>query len=244
MFIETKPGVFQSPLLDSQQGVIHAYTSRFLGDMRYVPPRHKLKMLLNATKLRLVGAEQVHGVDIGIVTRDYFGKTIPKVDGLVYQQADQTERPLLGVITADCVPLLFVDAHAGVIGAAHAGWKGTLYGIAKNMVEKMVSLGAKPADTFVAMGAHIRSCCYNVEPDRAKSFHDSFNDEGVAFLRNSYWYVDLERANKLTLLTSGIVPEHIDSGGLCTSDNSHIFYSYRNSSTQQYGEQIAVIGLM
>src|ERR1700733_11157450 len=99
--------------------------------------RTKVAAGLGVTEDHLVSGYQVHGTDVAVVREPLAER--PKVDGLV------TDRPgfALGVLTADCGPILFVDGKVGVIGACHAGWKGALHGIASCTVEAMEKLGAR-----------------------------------------------------------------------------------------------------
>ena len=83
---------------------------------------------------------------------------------------------MLGAFAADCIPLLFADPVARVIGAAHAGWRGTVGGVAKNVVARMVELGARPDDIRVALGPIIGACCFEVGPEVVAQFREAFGD--------------------------------------------------------------------
>jgi polyphenol oxidase len=243
MFAQTKPGILQSQLLNSDERIVHAYTTRFLGDMRTNEPRAHLKTLLGVASFRTVGAKQVHGTDIHVVTEEDFGKTVHQVDGLVAAQNELSQQVLLGVITADCVPILFADPKKRIIGAAHSGWRGTLGRIGKHMIDAMQSLGSYAGDIVVGIGPHIGPCCYDVPIDRAQSFIAVFEDASVVSRRDGQLYLNLSLAVKETLRERGIRASHIDVSELCTASNPHVLYSYRNPQHQSYGEQIAVIGV-
>lgn len=243
MLSETKPGILQSSLLNAHGRIIHAYTTRFLGDMRTTEARAHLKTLLGASSFHTVAAKQVHGTDVHIVTKHDFGKTVHEVDGLVAAQNELSERVLLGVITADCVPILFVDKKRSIVGAAHSGWRGTLGQIGKHTIEAMQSLGSDPKDIVVGIGPHIGPCCYAVPVDRADLFVSAFDTTPVVSHRDGRSYLNLAAAVKQTVLAHGVLPEHIDQSEICTASNPHVFYSYRNTPNQSYGEQIAVIGV-
>lgn len=242
MFAQTKPGILQSQLLSFDERIVHAYTTRFLGDMRTNEPRAHLKTLLDVASFFTVGAKQVHGADIHIVREEDFGKTVQGVDGLVAAQNELSQHVLLGVITADCVPILFADVKQGIVGAAHSGWRGTLGRIGKHTIDAMRSLGSEPKDIMVGIGPHIGPCCYDVQGDRAQVFTTAF-DAAVVSHRDGRSYLDLAEAVKQTVLACGVLPEHIDHSEACTASNPHVFYSYRNKGLQPYGEQIAVIGV-
>ena len=108
---------------------------------------------------RLVGLYQVHSARCVTVTEPWDDAHRPEADALV------TDRPglLLGVLTADCAPVLFADSEAGVIGAAHAGWKGALGGVTDATIEAMVALGAKPGRIAAAIGPCIAQGSYEVD---------------------------------------------------------------------------------
>lgn len=242
MLTETKPAVYQSELLNRIPGVIHGFSTRKLGDMRQVAPRHVLKNALGLSRCWLVGAEQIHKNDVHIITPVDYGLTVPEVDGLVTSQHARAQRVALGIITADCVPLLFVDPEARVIAAAHAGWKGTRDTIASNVIRKMVQTGAKPENIRVVFGPHIGPCCYTVGEDRALIFQEHFRSKDVVLKRGNSWFLDLGKANEKTLIDEGILPSHIGNHLLCTYDHTNEFYSYRRNDATN-GEQMSLIAL-
>jgi len=200
--------------------------------------------LLGLSKHRSVGAQQVHGADVHTVSTSSFGKTIRNVDGLVFDQRSSRVPVALMVITADCVPMLFSDEKRQIIGAAHAGWAGTLSGIASVMIQAMVSLGARENDIVVALGPHIKQCCYDVSKGRSRRFSSIFEKSDVVASRGNQHFVDLGLANRLQLEGAGIQRPHIDENETCTQDNPEILYSYRRDHSRgTYGEQMAVIGV-
>ncbi|MEM8952337.1 MAG: polyphenol oxidase family protein, partial [Pseudomonadota bacterium] len=114
----------------------------------------------------LTTVKQVHGMAVHLVTEAMPGPPSVEADALV------TDRPgiALGVLSADCAPLLLVDPDAGVIGAAHAGWRGALLGVADRLVEAMVGLGADTARMVGAVGPCIAKASYQVGPDMRADF--------------------------------------------------------------------------
>ncbi len=115
---------------------------------------------------RLVTARQVHGVTTLVVAAPWDNAAAPEADALV------TDRPglLLGVLTADCGPVLLADPAAGVIGAAHAGWKGALDGVLESVVAAMIGLGATPTGITAALGPCIGQASYEVGPEFVARF--------------------------------------------------------------------------
>lgn len=198
------------------------FTTRHEGDMR----RKKAP--------DTIYAQQIHGNRVAVVSACDLGKTIAGVDGLVSKDSVR-----LSVHSADCVPVLAWEENAGVIGAAHAGWRGTLGNIAGNLMRGMYALGADPKKIRVSIGPHIGVCCYEVPEDRAKKFLPY----ATRFFNNA-WYIDLGRANVVQLTDAGILRKNISVSNQCTACHSDRYFSYRKdlpAGRQAYGEQIGVI---
>lgn len=183
-------------------------------------------------------AQQVHGNAIAKVCSSDTGTIVQNVDGLVSRDSVR-----LGVHVADCVPILAYDTDAHVIGAAHAGWKGTLGNIAGIVISGMCALGADVTKIRVSIGPHIGVCCYEVPEDRAKKF----SPRATRFF-NHAWYIDLGRANVVQLTDAGILRKNISVSNQCTACHSDRYFSYRAykqknlpAGRQAYGEQMGVI---
>lgn len=127
----------------------------------------------------------------------------------------------MALTTADCVSLIYEDPVRGVVGLAHAGWRGTALGIAGETVRVMVSLGCSPGDIRVGIGPAILPCCFEVDWDVAEHF-PAFRVEAGA-----KWRVDLHSANLAVLLGAGVPHSNIKACTLCTSCRTDLFYSYR-----------------
>ncbi len=142
----------------------------------------------------------------------------------------------MAVSAADCYPILFHDPVNEVIGAAHAGWKGTLARIAANTIAAMAQLGADPAHIHIAIGPGISRKNYEVSADVIDQF-------AAAGFPGSCWsgrYLDLLAANRFVLEESGIIPEHIWALNRCTTEPD--FFSYRRDQGKT-GRMWAVISL-
>jgi YfiH family protein len=174
---------------------------------------------------------QIHGVDVlearsaGVQTADALVSCTP---GL-----------LLAIGTADCYPLLLADEDAGIVGAAHAGWKGTLGQIGARTVEAMTRLGATPGNIRAAVGPGICGARYRVSGDVAEQFRAAGMADAVIAVDGGE-HLDLAQANRAGLLAAGLLPEHIWVSGRCSTEND--FYSYRRDSGRT-GRMWAVIGL-
>jgi polyphenol oxidase len=177
-------------------------------------------------QLLLMG--QVHGDRICVIDgQDAPEGLTPECDGLITARTGLA----LGIRTADCVPLLFVDRARRVIGTAHAGWRGTALGIAPKMVAVFAERFASRAeDLLIAIGPAIGSCCYEVDAPVYESFR-ARGDSGAALrpCRQGRWMLDLALANRLQLLEKGVPGDHILSSGLCTACRPDQFFSHRAS---------------
>ena len=191
---------------------------------------------------RLILMKQIHGDRINFIEKgDPLPEEPPECDGLI------TDRPgvALGIRTADCVPLLFVDRIRRVIGAAHAGWRGTALGIAAQMVAIFKDrFSSCPEDIWVGVGPAIGSCCYEVDAP-VRAVFSAMPDAGL-FARPSpkqdRWMLDLSLANRLQMLAAGIPGENIQAVAHCTACRQDLFFSHRGSGGCT-GRQISLIML-
>jgi len=196
--------------------------------------RHRMAEIVQIPIDYFVMCNQVHGSHVEPVTKEHRGKgAMYKDNALLATDAMVTNIPdtCLFVMGADCVPLLFFDPAKKVIGAAHAGWRGTLKKIAVETILKMIeTYGCNPADIEVGIGPSIGECCYTVGSEvidevlrvfgTTNNFIGFENKESVA--RFDLWY-----ANKYQLMEVGVKEKNIEISGLCTQCNSNDFFSSR-----------------
>lgn len=190
---------------------------------------------------RLVTARQVHGITAITVTEPWDNGTAPEADALV------TGCPglLLGVLTADCGPVLLADPDAGVIGAAHAGWKGALGGALEEVVAAMVRLGARAERITAALGPCIGPGSYEVGPEFQERFvaADGINRRHFD-ARGPRPRFDLRGFIEMRLLAAGAGRVEILDLDTCAEDN--LFFSYRRSTLrreERFGLQLSGIVL-
>jgi len=190
----------------------------------------------------LVTLHQVHSSDCVTVAAPLDEDGRPRADALA------TDRPglLLGILTADCVPVLLADPQAGVVGAAHAGWKGALAGVTDSTIDAMIALGAERGRIAAAIGPCIGRASYEVGDDFAQRFEAADAENERFFLpgRPGHRFFDIEGyvARRLSLAGIG----RIDCLSEDTLAQPGRFYSYRRSCLRgepDYGRQISVIGL-
>lgn len=161
-------------------------------------------------------------------------------DGLVCDRPG----PVLGAFAADCIPLLFAEPEARVCGAAHAGWRGTVAGIATNVISRMGELGARPDRIRVALGPSIGPCCFEVGPEVVEEFRTFLGDlPGLVVPGPHKDHIDLRVASRAILERAGVRPEHIDDRPPCTRCEGDRFFSYRRDG-KEGGVHMAFIGLV
>jgi YfiH family protein len=191
---------------------------------------------------KLVTVHQVHSPTAIAVTAPYPDDARPHADALV------TDRPglALGILTADCTPILFTDAGAGVIGAAHAGWKGAFGGVIEATVEAMESLGARREAIVAAVGPTIARKSYEVDDAFFRRFAEAEaeNERFFSQGREGHHQFDLEGYAVARLAAAGV--SRIEALGLDTYSNPDLFFSYRRAvhrGEPDYGRQISLIAL-
>ena len=147
---------------------------------------------------------------------------------------------IVGVRTADCLPILLLDPEHRAVAAIHAGWRGTVQGIALRALETMrAQFGTEPASVHVAMGPAIQACCYEVGPEVAERFVPLFPEWPASPGRRK---IDLPEANRRHLQNAGIHPNRILDCGLCTYCRADLFFSYRRDPHDP-GRMISSIGI-
>jgi YfiH family protein len=190
---------------------------------------------------RIVSPYQVHGTEV-LEAGEWADEERPHADALV------TDRPgiLLGILTADCAPILFADREAGVIGAAHAGWRGALGGVAEATIAAMEKLGAERGRIAAAIGPTIARASYEVD----QAFPEPFLATDPAAERffvegpSGKPHFDLPAYLLHRLGSAGL--RKGEALGLDTCGREEDFHSFRRATHRgepSYGRQISLIGL-
>jgi polyphenol oxidase len=179
-------------------------------------------------------AEQVHGSEIAVVRKERRGAgRLRREDSVGDKDGMITNTPgiMLAAFYADCVPLWFVDPANKAVGIAHAGWKGTVGHIAAKAVKAFVdTFGSDPSRMLAAIGPSIGACCYEVDDyviDQVKEAGGTPGVEYVPAASNGRYMLNLSKFNANQLLKAGILLNHIEITGYCTSCRSDLFYSHR-----------------
>ena len=211
-------------------------------DPEAVRTNRRLAVEAVAPGARLVTLHQVHSATALPVTEPFPDNGRPPADALV------TDRPglALGILTADCTPVLFADPRAGVIGAAHSGWKGAIGGVVESTLAEMERLGADRSNVVAAVGPTIARKSYEVDEGFFRRFtaedpeHERFFSAG----KPGHHQFDLEGFVLARIAAAGV--GRVEALGLDTYSDPDRFYSYRRSTHRaepDYGRQISLIAL-
>ncbi|WP_071395414.1 peptidoglycan editing factor PgeF [Bacillus tuaregi] len=194
-----------------------------------------------------VGGEQTHDINIKKVTEANKGKGAASYDD-AFKQTDgfftYTPGILLTLCFADCVPLYFIHPDSGAVGIAHAGWKGTVNGIAEEMISVFRSEGLNLNDIFVAIGPSICENCYIVDDRVIKLVENRLEDVEIKpynLISGNQYKLDLKECNKEILLKAGLPKKNILITKLCTSCQKEQFYSHRRDQGKT-GRMMSFIG--
>ncbi|MBN8969142.1 MAG: peptidoglycan editing factor PgeF [Rhizobiales bacterium] len=252
--------IVTSPLLSTLPGVRHAFFTREGGVSQGIyaslngglgssdnpdhvrENRRRMAQTLDVASERFLTAFQIHSPDVALATTPWQEDTRPRADAMV----TRTPGLALGITTADCGPVLFVDPKARVIGAAHAGWKGALGGVLEATIAAMEELGATRGNLIVAVGPLIRQPSYEVGIEFVARFTETAPANARFFVpsaRPDHAMFDLAGYIRARLTDAGI--QTIDDIGLCTYADPR-FFSYRRTTHRaeaDYGRNIHALVL-
>ncbi len=252
--------VWRSPLLEGCPRVLHGATSRYYGALRLtdeprgqaIANRRRLAVE-NGFKLEsAVLAEQVHHNRVAVVSHEQRGagtysdaSRIRGVDALITDCHDV----ILIVRTADCTPLLLFDPDRLVVGAVHAGWRGTCSNIAGRTVRVMEErFGVDPGRLLAVVGPCIKGRNYdvsNARDGRLRIFSALFGDDETIIVRNGKTVgLDLAEANRRQCLHAGIKPENFHKSGICTYERTTTWPSYRAGDHDLNHQMWSYIGMV
>ena len=190
-----------------------------------------------AARSQVVALEQVHGANVVVAEPSWYD---------LQADASVTNNPhlLLVISVADCAPLLFHDPVKQVIAAAHAGWRGTVKGIAGEVMNKLeAEYGSDPSDLQIAIGPSIQAPCYQVGPEVIEEFSSAgFPDSVYTPDDEGRFRLDVAGANQVVLEASGVPKKNIYDLGKCTHCDNETFYSHRRDALQR-GSHWALIRL-
>jgi len=219
------------PVLEAVHGLVHGFEQAS-------GPRETRE----ASRLRVAGGLRVSGRLL--LLKQVHGTVVVNApwEGTPEADAATADEPglLLGIQTADCLPLLLVDPGRRVVAAAHAGWRGTVAGVAGRTVAAMVELGCAPSALLAALGPAIGQCCYEV----GEEVQHAFGPEWVSWFRpgsRGRPHLDLRRANVRQLVVAGVSPQAIHHVDECTTCHPDLYRSFRREGPWG-GRMLSYIG--
>jgi polyphenol oxidase len=206
--------------------------------------RSRVAAYLGIETTHLMSCYQVHSSDVIVVTKPWDTDNRPKADAMVTNVPNLA----LGILTADCGPILFADSNERVIGAAHAGWKGAVSGVLENIIAAMETLGAKRENITACLGMTISQKNYEV----GQEFLDLFLAENT---RNRLYFVPSKTPDHFMFDLPAFIVDRLSKTGigavenlaLCTYADEKHFFSYRRSTHRKepdYGRHISAIALV
>lgn len=230
-------GLLRSPLL-SALGLVSGFTTRAFGSMgdtttpREVQQRNRQAVAARLGFEGVARGKQVHGTEVAHV--DGVPAPWPEADAL---WADRRGL-LLGVVAADCVPVLVAD-EAGPIGVAHAGWRGTSLGVTRNLIEAMAAAGVRADRLVAALGPSIGPCCYTIDEERVELVRSRLGPDSDDLVAGGRF--DLWAANERQLREAGV--RTVEVSGICTRCGGADVWSFRGRDpAADYGTCLAFIG--
>ncbi len=207
-------------------------------DLSAVEENHRLIFeALGISKEQVVTARQVHGLGVAVVDEGNKGKVIPDTDGLL----TATSGLFLMLRFADCVPVVLYDPKRNAVGLLHAGWKGSIMGIAFRAVKLMQeAFGSRPEEVLAGIGPSIGPCCYEIGEDVAELAHEFWPKPPIFHTPQGKMHLDLWELNRQWLLEAGV--KKVEVAGICTRCRNEEFFSHRASGGLT-GRFAAIVGL-
>ena len=248
-----------SPVLSGMAGVVHGFFGRQGGvsdgvyaslncgygssddPERVRENRRRVAARLGTREERLITVYQIHSADVVTVDAPWSRGDAPKADAMV----TNVKGIALGVLAADCAPVLLADERAGVVGAAHAGWQGAIGGVAESAVRAMEALGAERARIRAAIGPCISQGSYEVGPEFMTRFVDEASANSAFFqpsARPGHALFDLPGYVAARLATFGL--STVERMNMCTYEHAGHYFSFRRTTHRgetDYGRNISAI---
>ena len=209
-------------------------------DPECIAGNRRLAVAALLAEAKLATVHQVHSAEVVVADRPWPQDDRPRADAMV----TDTPNLLLGILTADCAPVLFADHHAVVVGAAHAGWRGALAGVTDATIEAMEELGARRDNIHAAVGPCVAQPSYEVD----EAFRERFLADDPAnarfFTADGKPRFDLESYVVHRLIAAGV--GEVEALNLDTYTDADRFYSYRRATHRgeaDYGRQLSAIAI-
>jgi polyphenol oxidase len=240
----------QSEALTRVPGIIHAFSTR-RGDRTdfSLGPHSSPDRIVQMNRVRFLSAVGAPGWPLMKLKQVHSGTVVDMTDTTAAIDAAEGDAAatdlkgiVLGVQTADCVPLLIADSRGTAIAAIHAGWRGTATRIVESTVARLrEKFSLDPEDLIASVGPHIGVCCYEVGHDVV----DAVGDPAVFESRPDWTkpHLNLAEANRQQLINAGLLDRQIEISSLCTRCRGDLFHSYRRDG-RKTGQMLSLIGIV
>ncbi|MCS7092842.1 MAG: peptidoglycan editing factor PgeF [Patescibacteria group bacterium] len=247
LFSDKDQRFFYSSFVDKEKFFAGFFTRNF-GDGRQ---KNKLITFLRQNQItfrKIIVPQQIHSANIVIVDHfqtSFLIEKVDNVDGLI------TGVPgvVLTVISADCLPIIYLDEKKPLIGISHQGWRGSLKRLPQKMIDTLLKIGANRETLKVLLGPSIGQCCYDIDEDRYHNFRQEFetySKEIFQWIKGS-WHLCLLKLNYSLIIEMGISPNNIDFFPFCTACDKKRFFSFRRLRKRKKndrGEMISAVAII
>ncbi|EKE13668.1 MAG: hypothetical protein ACD_12C00872G0009 [uncultured bacterium] len=232
--------IFYSTFINNDK-FFGGFGTREIGDGRNIDTAISFAQTNIPNFKTIVIPEQIHSVNVTNFSANLIDNVekIPETDGVITKDINS----VLTVITADCSPIIFVEKKEGIIGISHQGWRGSVKRLGQKMVKKIIEMGGKKEDIFVAIGPSIGQCCYDVEDERYYQFVEEFDGyaDKIFHRHQGKLHLNLALLNYLQVKELGVSEKNIDHFPFCTRCDKKRFFSFRRDKRQDYGEMLSFI---
>ncbi len=232
--------IFISTLINDKR-FFGGFGTRALGDGRKVENIFNFAQASIPNFKTIVIPEQIHSTNVAVFNSNSIDnlEKISETDGVITKEINS----ILTVITADCSPIMFVEKQQGIIGVSHQGWRGSVNRLGQKMIKKIVELGGKKKNIYVAIGPSIGECCYDIEDDRYYQFVEEFDgySKKIFHRHQGKLHLNLSLLNYLQIKEIGIPEKNIDYFPFCTRCDKKRFFSFRRDKKEDYGEMMSFV---
>lgn len=232
--------IFSSTLINDEK-FFGGFGTRALGDGRKIDNIFNFAQTYIPNFKTIVIPEQIHSTNVTIFTSNLIDnlERISETDGIITKDSNS----VLIINTADCSPIIFAEKQQGIVGISHQGWRGSVKRLGQKMIKKIVELGGKKENIFVAIGPSIGECCYNIDDERYYQFVEEFDGyaDKIFHRRQGKLHLNLSLLNYLQVKEIGIPIKNIDHFPFCTSCDRKRFFSFRRDKKEDYGEMLSFV---
>ncbi|VVA43519.1 Polyphenol oxidase [Candidatus Roizmanbacteria bacterium] len=232
--------IFYSTLINDDK-FFGGFGTRALGDGRNIDTAINFAQINIPNFKTIVIPEQIHSVNVTNFSANLIDNVerISETDGVITKDSNS----VLTVITGDCVPIMFAEKKQGITGISHQGWRGSVKRMAQKMINKIIEIGGKKEDIFVAIGPSIGECCYDIEDERYYQFISEFDGYAKKIFRRHQGklHLNLSLLNYLQIMETGIPKKNIDYFPFCTKCDKKRFFSFRRDKKVDYGEMLSFV---